>query len=141
MCTLAALIVVTAFAYNAVPGQTDSDPGTSRCGRTRPGQVALSLDLWARGFLCGEPVTVNGRRYVVWDAMAAFHRSSVDVLVATRREADRAGRRTAILCRAGTSRTSIVHSSMAVTGWGITIVTGSVLRYVQHVYRGGRDRL
>ena len=81
MCTIASLLFVTMFAYNAVPGQTDGDPGTSRCGRNRPGQVALSRDLWGMGFLCGEPVLVNGQRFIAWAAMAAHHRMSVDVLV------------------------------------------------------------
>lgn len=101
MCSLAALIVVMAFAYNAVPGQTDGDPSTSRCGRTRPGQVALSQDLWRTGlFRCGDRVLVNGRAYVAWDAMAASHRMSVDVLVGTKREADALGKRVATLCPA-----------------------------------------
>lgn len=98
-CTLATAIIVTMFAYNAVPGQTDSSPEISRCGKNRVNQVALSQDLWATGFRCGEAVLVNGRRYVVWDAMAAFHRNSVDVLVGTLEEARRIGKRTAVLCR------------------------------------------
>ena len=98
-CGLATVLFVTAFAYNAVPGQTDGDPGTSRCGRTFVGQVALSQDLWRTGrFRCGDVVTVGGRRLVAWDAMAAQHRMSVDVLVSTKAEADRLGKRTAVLC-------------------------------------------
>lgn len=74
--------------YNAVPGQTDSDPFTSACGPNRPNQVAVSRDLFRSTLHCGDVVEVwlaEGYmgRYVVWDTMAPRFTNTLDVLTET----------------------------------------------------------
>ncbi len=48
-------------AYNALPSQTNSNPGMSACGPTRPDQIALSPDLFFRSNgsnRCGEKINI-----------------------------------------------------------------------------------
>lgn len=78
-------------AYNPVAAQTDATPGRSACGRTFPGQIAVSRDL-RRAFPCGSLVrvtTASGRVFVgrVNDTMAARWSRSVDVMVNSGRSA------------------------------------------------------
>ena len=54
-------VTVVATAYNAVEGQTDSDPHITSC-MVKPtvGSVAVSQDLFFKGYTCGKKVLLKG---------------------------------------------------------------------------------
>lgn len=84
---------LTVTAYTASPDETDASPEATALGlKPRPGlSVGVSRDLlhWLGKYVYVEGVGV--RR--VTDLMAARHRQSVDLLVPTKNEARRFGRK------------------------------------------------
>lgn len=98
-------LIVERTAYSLEAAQTDATPFIARCGRITPEGVpvgggryrpaiAVSRDL-LKVADCGARVRIDGREYVVWDTMHERWTRRVDVLVATRGEAIRQGRRRA----------------------------------------------
>lgn len=82
-------------AYNALPSQTNGNPGMSACGPTRPGQIALSPDLFLRrngSNRCGEKIDIilpSGTiiHGVVWDTMSPRFHMAADILMGSVQQA------------------------------------------------------
>jgi len=75
--------LVTVTAYNADPAQTDSDPDiTASMRHVRPGTIAVSRDLFDRGWVFGRKVRLEGLGiFEINDLMAARHNHAVDVFI------------------------------------------------------------
>jgi len=87
-------LVVTATAYNSLPGQTAGDPAVAAWGdRLEPGMraIAVSRDLLERGLTRGVEVEIEGLpgRYVVLDKLHRRWRRRIDIYMGTDREAAR----------------------------------------------------
>jgi 3D (Asp-Asp-Asp) domain-containing protein len=81
-------LVVTATAYNSLPGQGSGDPAVAAWGdRLRPGMraIAVSRDLVALGLGRGERVRIEGLpgEYEVLDAMPSGWTRRIDVYMGT----------------------------------------------------------
>ena len=93
-------LVVTATAYNTVPGQTDSTPEVGAWGdRLQPGTraIAVSQDLLALGLVRGSRVRIEGLRgeYRVLDTMPRRWQRRIDIFMGKDRHAARSwGKRT-----------------------------------------------
>ncbi|WP_414040130.1 hypothetical protein ACJU26_13445 [Acidithiobacillus sp. M4-SHS-6] len=82
-------------AYNALPYQSNGDPGMSACGPTRPGQIALSQDLFLRkngSNRCGERIDIilpSGTiiHGIVWDTMSPRYHMAADILMGSVQQA------------------------------------------------------
>ncbi|PKY10832.1 hypothetical protein B1757_07705 [Acidithiobacillus marinus] len=82
-------------AYNALPNQTNENPDMSACGPTRPGQIALSPDLFLRrngSNRCGEKIDIilpSGTiiHGVVWDTMSPRYHMAADILMGSVQQA------------------------------------------------------
>jgi 3D (Asp-Asp-Asp) domain-containing protein len=91
--------VVTATAYNSLPGQTAGNPAVGAWGdRLRPGMkaVAVSRDLLELGLRRGTRLRIEGLsgEYVVLDKMGKRWKNKVDIYMGEDVEAARAwGRR------------------------------------------------
>jgi 3D (Asp-Asp-Asp) domain-containing protein len=77
-------LVVTATAYNSLPGQTDGNPSLGAWGdRLRPGMrvIAVSSDLVAMGLTRGAKARIEGLpgEYTVLDRMAKRWRKRIDI--------------------------------------------------------------
>ncbi|MDD2749887.1 MULTISPECIES: hypothetical protein [Acidithiobacillus] len=102
-------------AYNALPSQTNSNPGMSACGPTRPDQIALSPDLFFRSNgsnRCGEKINIvlsSGKiiHGIVWDTMNPRYHMAADILMGSVQQAMDFGVRKA--------RLRFVHSSKPTT--------------------------
>jgi len=81
-------------AYNAEAGQTDSTPEfTASMKKPKPGMVAVSRDLFHKGWTFGKQVYIEGLGiYTIEDLMAQRHKSSIDILATTKAEALKFGR-------------------------------------------------
>lgn len=84
--------------YQALRGQTDSDPEISACGRTKSAwkQVAVSRDLLKKVGGCGAKIRIdfdNGKsiEFVVFDTMNARYKNTVDILVGEKEPARKYG--------------------------------------------------
>lgn len=88
---------VTVTAYNADPAQTDSDPYiTASMRRVRPGTIAVSRDLFNKGWVFGKKVRIEGLGiYEVNDLMAARHDRAVDIFIGDNQKAMEFGKRRA----------------------------------------------
>lgn len=75
---------VTVTAYNADPAQTDSDPEiTASMRRVKPGTIAVSRDLFNKGWVFGKKVRIEGLGiYEINDLMAARHNKAIDIFLA-----------------------------------------------------------
>lgn len=87
-------LLVTATAYNSLPGQTWGDPEEAAWGdRLEPGMraVAVSRDLVRMGLTRGVEVRIEGLpgTFVVLDKMARRWRRRIDIYMGTDREAAR----------------------------------------------------
>ncbi|MDM8565896.1 hypothetical protein QUF74_09615 [Candidatus Halobeggiatoa sp. HSG11] len=76
--------IVTATAYNSVPGQTDSTPDIAAWGdRLKPGMkaIAVSRDLLAKGLGHNAKVKIDGFNgtYVVLDKMNKRWKNKIDI--------------------------------------------------------------
>jgi 3D (Asp-Asp-Asp) domain-containing protein len=84
--------VVTATAYNSLPGQAAGDPTlTAFGGRLRPGMrvVAVSSDLEALGLVEGKRLTIEGfdGEWTVGDRMGGAWRERIDLYMGEDEEA------------------------------------------------------
>ena len=86
---------VTVTAYNAVPSQTDSDPDiAASMRRVRPGTVAVSRDLFDKGWVFGRKVRLEGLGiFEINDLMAARHDHSIDIFLGSTNQAVNFGKR------------------------------------------------
>ena len=86
---------VTATAYNADAAQTDSDPDISASmRRVKPGTIAVSRDLFDRGWVFGRKVRLEGLGiFEINDLMAARHNKAVDIFIYSNSQAQAFGRR------------------------------------------------
>jgi len=85
-------LVVTATAYNSLPGQTSGNPSIAAWGdRLEPGMraIAVSRDLLELGLTHRTPVRIEGLpgEYVVLDKLAARWQRRIDIYMGTDREA------------------------------------------------------
>jgi 3D (Asp-Asp-Asp) domain-containing protein len=87
--------LVTVTAYNAEAAQTDSDPDVAASmRRVRPGTIAVSRDLFNRGWVFGRKVRLEGLGiFEVNDLMASRHSNAVDVFVGNNAQAQAFGKR------------------------------------------------
>jgi 3D (Asp-Asp-Asp) domain-containing protein len=82
-------ITVKATAYNAVAEQTDSDPNITAC-LTKPtiGSVAVSQDLYFKGWTCGKKIHIKGLGvFIIKDVMHYRKTKQIDILIETIEEA------------------------------------------------------
>lgn len=89
--------MVTVTAYNADPAQTDSDPEiAASMRRVRPGTIAVSRDLFNKGWVFGRKVRIEGLGiYEINDLMAARHDKAIDVFIGCNQRALAFGKRRA----------------------------------------------
>ncbi|MGE4265709.1 MAG: hypothetical protein AB7E46_14695 [Desulfovibrio sp.] len=89
--------MVTVTAYNADPAQTDSDPEiAASMRRVRPGTIAVSRDLFNKGWVFGRKVRIEGLGiYEINDLMAARHDKAIDVFIGCNQRAQAFGKRRA----------------------------------------------
>lgn len=87
--------VLTITAYNAEVGQTDDSPFiTASNTRVRPGIIAVSQDLYAKGWVFGRKVyVVNRGVYTIEDLLAKRKKNQLDIFMNSRSEAIKFGRR------------------------------------------------
>ena len=87
--------VVSVTAYNAEESQTDSDPDIAASMRhVRPGTIAVSRDLFDRGWVFGRKVRLEGLGiFEINDLMAARLDKSVDIFMGSTQQALAFGRR------------------------------------------------
>lgn len=87
--------IVTVTAYSAEPSQTDSDPDiAASMRRVRPGTVAVSRDLFDKGWVFGRKVRIEGLGiYVINDLMAARHGNSIDIFIGNAQQCQAFGKR------------------------------------------------
>lgn len=87
--------IVTVTAYSAEPSQTDSDPDiAASMRRVRPGTVAVSRDLFDKGWVFGRKVRIEGLGiYVINDLMAARHGNSIDIFIGNTQQCQAFGKR------------------------------------------------
>ncbi len=86
---------VTVTAYNADPAQTDADPEiAASMRRVRPGTVAVSRDLFNKGWVFGRKVRIEGLGiYEINDLMAARHDKAIDIFLGDNQKAQAFGKR------------------------------------------------
>ncbi|MBU1041460.1 MAG: 3D domain-containing protein [Proteobacteria bacterium] len=87
--------LVTVTAYNADPAQTDSDPDiAASMRRVRPGTIAVSRDLFDRGWVFGRKVRLEGIGiYEINDLMASRHNHAIDIFIQNNSQALAFGKR------------------------------------------------
>lgn len=87
--------LVTVTAYNADPAQTDSDPDiAASMRRVRPGTIAVSRDLFDRGWVFGRKVRLEGIGiYEINDLMAPRHSRAIDIFIHSNSQALAFGKR------------------------------------------------
>ncbi|HWR03608.1 MAG TPA: hypothetical protein VN419_06275 [Humidesulfovibrio sp.] len=86
---------VTVTAYNAERSQTDSDPDiAASMRRVRPGTIAVSRDLFDKGWVFGRKVRIEGLGiFEINDLMAARHDKAIDIFLGTNQAANAFGKR------------------------------------------------
>ncbi|MBU1228342.1 MAG: 3D domain-containing protein [Proteobacteria bacterium] len=86
---------VTVTAYNADPSQTDSDPDiAASMRRVKPGTIAVSRDLFDRGWVFGRKVRLEGLGiFEINDLMAARHNRAIDIFLYSNSKALAFGKR------------------------------------------------
>lgn len=89
--------LVTVTAYNADPAQTDSDPDiAASMRRVRPGTIAVSRDLFDKGWVFGRKVRIEGLGiFEINDLMAPRHDKAVDIFLGSNQQASAFGKRRA----------------------------------------------
>lgn len=87
--------VVTVTAYNAEVSQCDADPDIAASMRkVRPGTIAVSRDLFDRGWVFGRKVRIEGLGiFEINDLMAARHGNCVDIFMGSTHQAMAFGKR------------------------------------------------
>jgi 3D (Asp-Asp-Asp) domain-containing protein len=87
--------LVTVTAYNAEVAQTDADPDiAASMRRVKPGTIAVSRDLFDRGWVFGRKVRLEGLGiFVINDLMAARHDKAVDIFIGSNAQCVAFGKR------------------------------------------------
>jgi 3D (Asp-Asp-Asp) domain-containing protein len=87
--------LVTVTAYSAEPSQTDADPDIAASMRhVRPGTIAVSRDLFDKGWVFGKKVRIEGLGiFVINDLMAARHDNSIDIFIGNAQQCQVFGKR------------------------------------------------
>lgn len=87
--------MLTITAYNAEASQTDSTPFiTASNSRVRPGIVAVSQDLFRKGWVFGRKVYIVGKGvYTIEDLLARRKRKQLDIFMTSKRQALQFGRK------------------------------------------------
>ena len=82
-------ITVKATAYNAVPEQTDNEPDVNACRKyPRIGRIAVSQDLFYKGWTCGKWISIQGLGiFQIDDVMHVRKTDQVDVIMEKVKEA------------------------------------------------------
>jgi len=82
-------VTVRGTAYNAVSAQTDSDPDVTACMDSPTiGSIAVSQDLYFRGWTCGKRVHVKGLGiFTIKDVMHQRKTNQIDIVKRTRKQA------------------------------------------------------
>ena len=82
-------ITVKATAYNAVPEQTDNEPDVNACRKyPRIGRIAVSQDLFYKGWTCGKWISIQGLGiFQIDDVMHKRKTDQVDVIMEKVKEA------------------------------------------------------
>ncbi len=75
-------ITVKATAYNAVPEQTDNESDVNACRKyPRIGRIAVSQDLFYKGWTCGKWISIQGLGiFQIDDVMHVRKTNQVDVI-------------------------------------------------------------
>lgn len=86
-------VTVKATAYNAVPEQTDNEPDVNACRKyPRVGRIAVSQDLFYKGWTCGKWISIQGLGiFQIDDVMHIRKQNQVDVMKKTIPEANEFG--------------------------------------------------
>lgn len=86
---------VTVTAYNAERCQTDADPDiAASMRRVRPGTIAVSRDLFDKGWVFGRKVRIEGLGiFEINDLMAARHDKAIDIFLGSNQQANAFGKR------------------------------------------------
>jgi 3D (Asp-Asp-Asp) domain-containing protein len=86
---------VTVTAYNAEAAQTDTDPDiAASMRRVRPGTIAVSRDLFDKGWVFGRKVRIEGLGiFEINDLMAARHDKSIDIFMGSNHQCQNFGKR------------------------------------------------
>lgn len=89
--------LVTVTAYNAEVSQCDADPDIAASMRkVRPGTIAVSRDLFEKGWVFGRKVRIEGLGiFEINDLMAARHGNSIDIFLGSTQQAHAFGKRRA----------------------------------------------
>lgn len=87
--------LVTLTAYNAEVSQCDADPDiAASMRRVRPGTIAVSRDLFDKGWVFGRKVRIEGLGiFEINDLMAARHDNSIDIFLGSNQKAQAFGKR------------------------------------------------
>lgn len=87
--------LVTVTAYNAEVAQCDADPEiAASMRRVRPGTIAVSRDLFDKGWVFGRKVRIEGLGiFEINDLMAARHDNSIDIFIGSNQKAVAFGKR------------------------------------------------
>ena len=82
-------ITVKATAYNAVPEQTDNESNVNACRKyPRIGRIAVSQDLFYKGWTCGKWISIQGLGiFQIDDVMHKRKTDQVDVIMEKVKEA------------------------------------------------------
>jgi len=82
-------ITVKATAYNAVPEQTDNESDVNACRKyPRIGRIAVSQDLFYKGWTCGKWISIQGLGiFQIDDVMHKRKTDQVDVIMEKVKEA------------------------------------------------------
>ena len=82
-------ITVKATAYNAVPEQTDNEPDVNACRKyPRIGRIAVSQDLFYKGWTCGKWISIQGLGiFQIDDVMHKRKTDQVDIIMEKVKEA------------------------------------------------------
>jgi 3D (Asp-Asp-Asp) domain-containing protein len=88
------IVDVKATAYNAVPRQTDNDPNVTSCMSVPTvGSIAVSQDLYYKGWTCGKRVHLDQLGiFIVKDVFPKYYKgklvtNQIDVLTETEEQA------------------------------------------------------
>ena len=87
--------LVTVTAYSAEASQTDADPDiAASMRRVRPGTIAVSRDLFDKGWVFGRKVRIEGLGiFEINDLMAARHDKSIDIFIGSNQQCQAFGKR------------------------------------------------
>ena len=82
-------ITVKATAYNAVPEQTDNESDVNACRKyPRIGRIAVSQDLFYKGWTCGKWISIQGLGiFQIDDVMHVRKTNQVDIIMEKVKEA------------------------------------------------------